>query len=160
MVTHSKASAPHYLRDPFSNFRHLSKGTQRQLHKAMEIPEEIKLFLLESYENLDKVEQDLLTLEKDPSNAALLNSVFRCIHTIKGNSGFLGFSTLEAVCHKGEAVLDKLRSGALTFNEGLNSDLLGFIDFVRLELQGVESSGQDPHLASEATLLCLTKYLK
>jgi two-component system chemotaxis sensor kinase CheA len=125
----------------------------------MEIPEEIKLFLLESYENLDKVEQDLLALEKDPSNAALLNSVFRCIHTIKGNSGFLGLSTLEVVCHKGEAVLERLRSGALKFTEGLNSDLLDFIDFVRLELQGVESSGQDPNLASEPTLHRLSEYL-
>jgi len=125
----------------------------------MEIPEEIKLFLIESFENLDNVEQDLLSLEKDPSNTELLNGVFRCIHTIKGNSGFLGLSTLEAVCHKGEAVLERLRSKALPFNEGLNSDLLEFIDFVRAELQGVESTGIDPALPSEPIMNKLLKYL-
>lgn len=125
----------------------------------MEIPEEIKLFLLESYENLDKVEQDLLSLEKSASNIELLNGIFRCVHTIKGNCGFLGFPTLEVVCHKGEAVLDCLRSGTLAFDKGLSTDLLAFIDFIRLELQGIESTGEDPKLASESILTLLSKYL-
>ncbi|HVP50681.1 MAG TPA: Hpt domain-containing protein [Terriglobales bacterium] len=65
----------------------------------------VKEFLVESYENLDRLDQDLIALEKDPGNRATLASVFRTIHTIKGTSGFLAFNRLEAVTHVGENLL-------------------------------------------------------
>jgi two-component system chemotaxis sensor kinase CheA len=59
-------------------------------------------FLVESYENLDRLERDLVALESDPSNVATLSSIFRNVHTIKGTCGFLGFNNLEKVAHVGE----------------------------------------------------------
>ena len=59
----------------------------------------VKDFLIESTENLDRLDQDLVKLEDDPSSSELLASVFRTIHTIKGSCGFLGFSKLEKVAH-------------------------------------------------------------
>jgi two-component system chemotaxis sensor kinase CheA len=64
----------------------------------------IKEFLVESYENLDRLDQDLVVLEKDPANRDTLASIFRTIHTIKGTSGFLAFNQLEAVTHAGESL--------------------------------------------------------
>ena len=49
----------------------------------------VKEFLVESYENLDRLDRELITLEKDPDNRETLASIFRTIHTIKGTSGFL-----------------------------------------------------------------------
>ena len=46
-------------------------------------------FLVESYENLDRLDRDFVELEKNPSKEAL-GSIFRAIHTIKGTCGFLG----------------------------------------------------------------------
>jgi two-component system chemotaxis sensor kinase CheA len=112
----------------------------------MDLPEEVKIFLIESYENLDGVERDLLSLEKSPSNVELLNSVFRAVHTLKGNSGFLGLSSLEQACHKGEGLLDQLRTGRLSLNQSINSDLLALIDWVRSALQQVEETGLDSTL--------------
>ena len=60
-------------------------------------------FLVESIEGLDRLDSDLVALEKDPSNPALLATVFRVIHTIKGSCGFLGFTKLEGVAHAGES---------------------------------------------------------
>ncbi|MFZ0823309.1 MAG: Hpt domain-containing protein, partial [Terriglobales bacterium] len=57
----------------------------------------VKEFLVESYENLDRLDRDLIALEKDPGNPEILASVFRTIHTIKGTSGFLAFHQLGAV---------------------------------------------------------------
>ena len=51
----------------------------------------IREFLIESHEGLDRLDQDLVDLEKDPRNRETLASVFRAIHTIKGTCGFLGF---------------------------------------------------------------------
>ena len=63
----------------------------------------VKEFLVESYENLDRLDRDLITLEKNPSDREVLASVFRTIHTIKGTSGFLAFDKLGAVAHAGES---------------------------------------------------------
>ncbi len=52
-------------------------------------------FLVESYENLDRLDQDLVSLEDDPKQPGTLASVFRTIHTIKGTCGFLGYTRLE-----------------------------------------------------------------
>ena len=61
----------------------------------------VKDFLVESNENLDQLDRDLVTLEKDPTAREVLASIFRTIHTIKGTSGFLGFSRLGSVTHVG-----------------------------------------------------------
>lgn len=69
----------------------------------------LREFLVESCENLDQLDQDLVTLEGDRSNPELLSRIFRTIHTIKGSCGFLGFATLESVSHLGEDLLSTLR---------------------------------------------------
>ena len=68
----------------------------------------VREFLVESNENLDLLDRELIQLEKDPKNRDTLASVFRTIHTIKGTSGFLAFNRLEKVTHVGESLL---RSG-------------------------------------------------
>ena len=80
----------------------------------MEGMEEIvQEFLVESHENLDQLDQDLLALERDPNSRELLSSIFRTLHTIKGTSGFLALHTLERVAHAGESLLSKLRDGEI-----------------------------------------------
>ena len=69
----------------------------------------VKEFLVESYENLDQLDRDLVVLETNPSDQAKLASIFRTIHTIKGTCGFLAFSKLEGVAHVGENLLGRLR---------------------------------------------------
>ncbi|MFN8547386.1 MAG: Hpt domain-containing protein [Candidatus Eisenbacteria bacterium] len=100
-------------------------------------------FLVESYENLDQLDRDLVALERDPGDRGTLGSVFRTIHTIKGTSGFLGFTRLESVAHVGENLLSKLRDGALELNPEITSGLLAMVDAVRQMLAAVEKTGQD-----------------
>ena len=101
-----------------------------------------KEFLVESYENLDRLDQDLVALEKDPHAKETLASIFRTIHTLKGSSGFLGFGKLEAVAHVGENLLSKLRDGVITINPALTSALLATVDAVRFMLGQIEATGQ------------------
>ena len=74
-----------------------------------DMDEIVREFLVESYENLDQLDQDLVALEGAPDSRELLSSVFRTIHTIKGTSGFLAFGLLERVAHAGENLLVELR---------------------------------------------------
>jgi two-component system chemotaxis sensor kinase CheA len=103
----------------------------------------IKDFLVESIENLDRLDSELVKLESDPSSEELLSSIFRTIHTIKGSCGFLGFSKLEKVAHAGESLLSRLRDGKISLTAELTSGLLSMVDAIRTILSEIQSSGQD-----------------
>ena len=103
----------------------------------------VKDFLVESNENLDQLDRDLVTLEKDPTAREVLASIFRTIHTIKGTTGFLGFSRLESVTHVGENLLSSLRDGRLLLNAEITSALLAMVDAVRQMLVNIETTGQE-----------------
>ncbi len=100
-------------------------------------------FLVESYENLDRLDRELVGLEKNPNDKEALAGVFRTIHTIKGTCGFLGFGKLEKVAHVGENLLTRLRDGQLTLNPERTTALLGMVDAVRQMLKEIASTGQD-----------------
>lgn len=77
-------------------------------------PELIGDFILESREHLAQIESQLLTLERDASNAEALNGVFRGFHTIKGLAGFLELWDVQSLAHEVETALDLARNGELT----------------------------------------------
>jgi two-component system chemotaxis sensor kinase CheA len=110
---------------------------------AMSESDIVQDFLVESYENLDRLDRDLVGLEKNPKDKDALAGVFRTIHTIKGTCGFLGFSKLEKVAHVGENLLTLLRDGQLTLNPEITTALLGMVDAVRQMLKEIQSTGQD-----------------
>jgi len=103
----------------------------------------VKEFVVESHENLNQLDQDLVALEKAPGSPELIARIFRAIHTIKGVAGFLSFSKLEAVSHSGESLLAKLRDGELSVNAEIISALLATIDAIRQMLDAIERSGND-----------------
>jgi two-component system chemotaxis sensor kinase CheA len=101
----------------------------------------LREFLIESYENLDRLDKELIHLEQDPHDQPTLASVFRTIHTIKGSCGFLEFSKLEAITHAGENLLSMLRDGDLALDADVATALLGMVDAIRAILALVESTG-------------------
>ncbi|MFO0982211.1 MAG: chemotaxis protein CheA [Planctomycetota bacterium] len=103
----------------------------------------VREFLVESHENLDRLDRDLLALEKDPLARDVLDSIFRTIHTIKGTCGFLGFTKLEKIAHVGESVLARMREGALSFNTEIASVLLTMVDAIRAILAAIETAGNE-----------------
>ncbi|WP_026841082.1 chemotaxis protein CheA [Citrifermentans bremense] len=88
-------------------------------------------FLAETTELLEKLDDDLITLEKSPDDAELMNRIFRSIHTVKGASSFLGFDMLVKVTHKTEDVLNRLRKGELFLNPEIMDVILEAVDLVK-----------------------------
>ena len=103
----------------------------------------VKEFLIESYENLDRLDRELVELEKHPDDQSALAGVFRTIHTIKGTCGFLGFTKLERVTHVGENLLSLLRDRQLQLNPQITTALLSMLDAVRQMLSQIEQTGQE-----------------
>ncbi len=103
----------------------------------------IQEFLVESNENLDRLDSELVKLESDPKSAELLASIFRSIHSIKGACGFLGFNKLQALAHAGESLLSKLRDGILALTPDISSALLACGDGIRQMLAAISATGED-----------------
>ena len=120
----------------------------------------VQEFLVESYENLDRLDRELVSLEKMPGDTETLASIFRTIHTIKGTCGFLGFSKLEAVAHVGENLLSKLRDGVIRLSPNATTALLSMVDAVRQMLASIEASGQEGERDDAALIARLTAVLK
>jgi two-component system chemotaxis sensor kinase CheA len=106
-----------------------------------EFDEIVREFLVESYENLDQLDRDLVALEQEPDAHPLLQSIFRTIHTIKGTSGFLAFGKLEVLTHAGEGLLARLRDGGLRLTQERTTGLLELVDAVRGILASIEATG-------------------
>ena len=108
-----------------------------------EIDEIVQEFLVESHENLDQLDRDLVALEREPGSRDLLGSIFRTIHTIKGTSGFLAFGKLESVTHVGENLLARLRDGKMSMTPQTTDVLLAMVDTVRDLLATIEQRGNE-----------------
>ncbi len=102
-----------------------------------------KEFVVESNENLDQLEIDLMALEGNPSSRETLASIFRTVHTIKGAAGFMRLPKLEALAHSGESLLSRLRDGVLVINPVITSALLALADCIRQMLTHIEQSGTE-----------------
>ena len=96
-------------------------------------------FVIEAEENLQKIEENLLELEKDPRNEEILNATFRAMHTLKGGAGFLGLEAIVETAHAAEDVLGKLRNGELQLTPELNDLILEAVDFIRSALAKYEA---------------------
>ncbi|GGD21505.1 chemotaxis protein CheA [Nocardioides daphniae] len=103
----------------------------------------VQEFLVESHENLDQLDRDLVALEREPDSRDLLASIFRTIHTIKGTSGFLAFGKLESVTHVGENLLARLRDGKMSMTPQTTDVLLAMVDTVRDLLGAIEAGGDE-----------------
>jgi two-component system, chemotaxis family, sensor kinase CheA len=108
-----------------------------------EFDDVIAEFLIESREGLDQLDRDLVALEDNPDDRELLARVFRCFHTVKGTSGFLGFGKLELLTHAAENLLSRMRDGTLTPNGNITNALLETVDATRKMLVAVEATGTD-----------------
>src|SRR5512146_2725317 len=74
-------------------------------------PELGSMFVTDAMDHLGTIEAVVLKLEAAPGDGKLLNDLFRPFHTVKGNAGVVGFTSIQAVAHKVETLLDLARSG-------------------------------------------------
>lgn len=111
-------------------------------------------FLTEASDLLDDVDIGLLDLEQRPNDTGLLNQVFRGFHTVKGGAGFLDATPLVELCHRGESLLDLLRSQQLAITPEIMDLVLAATGEVR-RMFGEMERGTMPEPAPTALLTAL-----
>ena len=100
-------------------------------------------FLIEAFEMVDQLDQDLVELESNPEDLELLNRIFRVAHTIKGSSSFLNFDILTSLTHNMEDVLNKARRDELKITPDVMDVVLLSVDLMKALLQAIRDSGTD-----------------
>lgn len=124
--------------------------TEKVSEKKLDIQlssEALREFLEECIENVDQLEQDLLAIEETTDDDRVLNRIFRSMHTIKGSSGFVGYSSLENLTHAAEDLLVLVRDGKLQFTQRMGHILLQCVDAVRTMIRALELN--DASLATD-----------
>lgn len=101
-------------------------------------------FLTETAENMEILEMELVKLEQNPNDLAVLGNIFRLVHTTKGNCRFLGLPRLESVAHAVENILEKIRDGGIDVTRVAVSLLLEGIDRIKLLLHELEAYEEEP----------------
>ncbi|RPI63592.1 MAG: chemotaxis protein CheA [Ignavibacteriales bacterium] len=123
-----------------------------------DMKEIVESFIVETKEILEKLDVDLVEMEKRPDDNELLNSVFRHFHTIKGTSSFLGLDKLTGVTHKGEDILNKLRKGEISLNSVIMDSLLSAYDKMKSLLNSIEEY-QNENIDVDETIKELTELI-
>ena len=103
----------------------------------------LKDFLVETAEHIESVGNELVLFERDPTDARIIASIFRLVHTIKGTCGFLSLPRLAHLAHAAEALIGRLRDGAPATHQRV-SLILAAIDRIKLILAELENSASEP----------------
>ena len=120
-----------------------------------EFEEILQDFLVESFELIEQLDQDLVELESRPDDLDLLNRIFRVAHTIKGASSFLNFDVLTHLTHHMENLLNMARHGDLTIDADVMDVILESIDLMKALLVRIRDSGQDSGLEIDGCVVRL-----
>lgn len=121
-----------------------------------EMQEILSDFLVESSEMLEALDQNFVKLETEPTNTELLNEIFRCMHSMKGSAGFLGFTHLVEVAHQAESLLNKLRQGEIGVSPFIIDIILEAVDAVKLLHADIRATGEDSHVETALIVNKLT----
>ncbi len=97
-------------------------------------------YITNSNELVDIIEKNLMDLEKNPDNKQLIRETFQAMHSIKGNSGFMGFSEIEEISMESESIFDSVRSGDLELDSNLVTILLSNMETIRNRIDNLTST--------------------
>ncbi len=119
-----------------------------------DLQEILEDFLIEAFELVEQIDQDLVELEHNPEDLELLNRIFRVAHTVKGSSSFLNFDVLTKLTHHMEDVLNKARRDELKITPDVMDVILESIDMMKALLEGIKQSGTDTECGVDIEDIC------
>lgn len=109
----------------------------------MDTSQYLDLFIDETKEHLQSLNEHILVLEKEPENEDTINEIFRAAHTLKGMAGTMGFTRMQRLTHDLENVFSEIRSGNMKVNSKLIDILFRGLDALESYLDVISSEGNE-----------------
>ncbi len=116
----------------------------------MDVSQYLQIFIEESKDNLQRLNENLLKLESYPDDTHTLNEIFRVAHTLKGMAGTMGFARMQKLTHNAENVLSEIRSGKLKVSASMLDTLFQCLDALENyveEIINTSSEGSEDYAA-------------
>lgn len=107
----------------------------------MEINQYLEVFLDESKENIQVINDQLLNLEKNPEDLSIVNEIFRAAHTLKGMSATMGYEDLADLTHKMENVFDQIRNENISVNPDMMDVMFDCVQILEEMIFDIENGG-------------------
>ncbi|WP_276912537.1 chemotaxis protein CheA [Aneurinibacillus aneurinilyticus] len=107
----------------------------------MEMNQYLDMFIEESKEHIQAINDHLLVLENDPENVNLINEIFRSAHTLKGMAATMGFEDMAALTHEMENVLDQARNHKLVIDTDIMDVIFKCVDVLETMLYSIAGGG-------------------
>ncbi len=107
----------------------------------MDTSQYLSMFLEESSDNLQLLNESLLILENDSEDMEILNQIFRVAHTIKGMAATMGYTKMAELTHKMEDVLSKFREGQLKVTHEVVTVLFNCLDILESMVGDITDGG-------------------
>ncbi|KIL50492.1 chemotaxis protein histidine kinase [Jeotgalibacillus alimentarius] len=107
----------------------------------MEMNQYLEVFIEESKDHLQNCNTQMLELEKNPGDIAIVNEIFRSAHTLKGMSATMGYEDLASLTHNMENVLDDIRNGKLSVTTAVMDALFSAVDDLEDMTASIASGG-------------------
>ena len=126
----------------------------------MDTSQYLDLFIDETKEHLQSLNEHVLVLEKEPDNADTINEIFRAAHTLKGMSGTMGFSRMQRLTHDLENVFSEIRNGNMKASEKLIDVLFRGLDALESYLEVISTEGNEGTEDNEDIIQDLNGLLK
>src|SRR3990170_1153506 len=101
-------------------------------------------FVAECREMLEALGGEIVAWEAAPDDRARLDSIFRFVHTVKGNCGFFDFPRLEQLSHAAEDALADVRAGRRNPDAPLVSAVLAIIDQISEMIAAIDAGEELP----------------
>ena len=125
----------------------------------MDMNQYLEIFIEESQEHLQGLNQSLLGLESNPKDMKILNEIFRVAHTLKGMAGTMGYTGITSLTHQMENVLDAIRNGKVEVNTGIVDILFECLDYLDNSISTIANTGQEGSSKADAIIASLNGVL-
>ena len=125
----------------------------------MDVGQYLGIFLDESQEHIQALNDNLLTLEQDPENEDSINEIFRAAHSLKGMAGTMGYKRLQRLTHDTEDVFSAIRGGSMKVTSNLIDILFQALDAIQGYVDTIRDSSDEGENDNESIIAELNKFL-
>ena len=109
----------------------------------MDVSQYLEIFIEETKEHLQSLNEHLLVLEKEPENEGTINEIFRAAHSLKGMSGTMGYKRMQRLTHDMENVFSEIRNGKMKVNSDLVDVLFKGLDALETYLSNIQTDANE-----------------
>lgn len=125
----------------------------------MDVSQYLEIFVEETREHLQNLNEHLLVLEKEPENKDTINEIFRAAHSLKGMAGTMGYKRMQNLTHNMENVFSEIRNDKMKVTSELVDTLFQCLDALETYLDNIVNSQDEGTDDNEAIIKLLNDFL-